>query len=107
MRDAKSCPVCGFLLRFEDPPDSSFSAPRHLAVELLFWAALALFLAFLWATADSRELYAALAFAALIAWAAGRGRQQAAGNALLARRQYHCAKCKRNFAGQDLDASPS
>jgi hypothetical protein len=103
MRDAKTCPVCGFLLRYEDPPDPSFSALRHIAVELLLWAALALLFAFLWAPPEVNEWYAALGLAALCTWLWQRPRQRAQAAALLQRRRYRCAPCKRDFRAGDLD----
>lgn len=104
MREAKTCPDCGFLLRYEDPPDASFSAARYVAVETLLWAALAFLLAFLWATPETNELYAALALVAVIAWVYLRPRQRAQAAALLERRRYHCARCKRDFSARDLKA---
>jgi hypothetical protein len=103
MRDAKTCPVCGFLLRYEDPPDPSFSALRHIAVELLLWAALALLFAFLWAPPEVNEWYAALGLAALCAWLWQRPRQRAQAAGLLLRRRYRCAQCKLDFQAGDLD----
>lgn len=100
MRDAKICPACGFLLRYEDLPDAG--AVRYILVDLLRWAALVLVLAFLWAGAETRELYAALAFVAFAAWLALRPRQRAHAAALLARRRHHCAQCKRDFPAHDL-----
>jgi hypothetical protein len=100
VRDARSCPACGFLLRYEDPPDAG--AVRYILVDLLRWAALVLFFAFLWAGAETRELYAALAFIAFAAWLALRPRQRAHAAALLERRRYHCAQCKRDFPARDL-----
>jgi len=105
MQDAKHCPTCGFLLRCEDPPAPGFSAVRFVAVELLLWAALALFLAFLFAAPDRGEFYAILGIIALAAWIYLRPRQRAHGAALLARRRYHCAQCRRDFTAQDLAAS--
>lgn len=102
MREAKTCPACGFLLRYEDPPDPAFSAARYVAIELLRWVALACFLAFLWATPDARELYGFLAIVALAAWIALRPRQRAQAAALLERRRYHCPQCRRDFTAQDL-----
>jgi hypothetical protein len=102
MLDAKLCPKCGFLLRYEDPPDASFGAVRYVLVDMLRWVALVLFFAFLWAGAETRELYAALALAALAAWIYLRPRQRARAAALLERRRYHCAQCKRDFAARDL-----
>jgi len=104
MRDAKPCPSCGFLLRYEDPLDPSFSAARYIAVEMLLWVALAFVLAFLWATPESSELYAVLAVVAAAAWIYLRPRQRAQAAALLERRRYHCAQCKRDFSAQDLKA---
>ncbi len=106
MLDAKLCPKCGFLLRYDDPPDAASGALRYILVDMLRWAALALFLAFLWAGAETRELYAALAVIAFIAWLALRPRQRARGAALLERRRYHCAQCKREFAARDLTDGP-
>jgi hypothetical protein len=100
VRDAESCPACGFLLRYEDLPDGG--AVRYILVDLLRWAALVLFFAFLWAGAETRELYAALAFIAFAAWLALRPRQRAHAAALLERRRYHCAQCKRDFSAPDL-----
>ncbi|MEO8716919.1 MAG: hypothetical protein ABI423_01725 [Burkholderiales bacterium] len=102
MRDSKLCPSCGFLLRYEDPPDPSFGAVRFVAVEMLLWIGLVLFLAFLWADADTSELYATLAIIAVAAWIYLRPRQRRSGAALLARRRYHCAQCRRDFAAQEL-----
>jgi len=102
VREAKNCPVCGFLLRYEDPPDAAAGAVRYILVDMLRWAALVLFLAFLWAGAETRELYAALAVVAAAAWIALRPRQRAHAAALLERRRYHCAQCKRDFSAQDL-----
>jgi hypothetical protein len=102
VREAKTCPACGFLLRYEDPPHTSFSAARYVAVETLLWAALAFLLAFLWATPETNELYAALALVAAAAWIYLRPRQRASAAALLERRRYHCAQCRREFSAQDL-----
>ncbi|HSG75514.1 MAG TPA: hypothetical protein VLA30_05195 [Burkholderiales bacterium] len=103
MQEAKTCPACGFLLRYEDPPDPSFSAARYVAVELLLWVALACLLAFLWATPDTGEPYAVLAVIALAAWIYLRPRQRAQAAALLGRRRYRCAQCRRDFSVQDLN----
>jgi Flp pilus assembly protein TadB len=103
MRDAKTCPVCGFLLRHEDPADASFSPVRYVAVDLLLWVAVALFLACLWAPPEVNEGFAFLAFAALCAWLWQRPRQRAEAAALLQRRRYRCAQCKRDFRAGDLD----
>jgi hypothetical protein len=102
MRDAKLCPHCGFLLRYEDPPDPSFGALRYVGIELLPWAALALFLAALWGPDDVKEWTYALAFAVAAAWLWQRPKQRARTRALLARRRYSCAQCKREYTGADL-----
>lgn len=102
MRDARLCPHCGFLLRYEDPPDPSFGALRYVALELLAWAALALFLAALWGPAEVKEWYGAAALAAFGAWLWQRPRQRARARALLSRRRYFCAQCKREYTGADL-----
>ena len=102
MRDAKLCPHCGFLLRHEDPGDPSFGALRYVGIELLPWAALALFLAALWGPADVKEWYYALAFAVAVAWLWQRPKQRARTQALLARRRYVCAQCKREYTGAEL-----
>jgi hypothetical protein len=106
MRGAKPCPHCGFLLRYEDPPDPAFRALAYVAVELLPWAALALFITCLSVPPDTSALYGALAGAALAAWIWLRPRQRAQAAALLARRRYHCARCKRRFHGEDLREAP-
>jgi len=102
MRGAKSCPACGFLLRYEDPPDSSVAALRFVAVQLLQWVALALLLAWLWAPSGEGEGYGLLAFVVLAAWWRLRAGARAEGEALLAGRQYHCARCGRRYHGADL-----
>jgi len=102
MRDARPCPHCGFLLRYEDPPDASFSALRYVAVELLAWAALAFFLAALWSPADVKEWYGAAALAAFAAWLWQRPAQRARARALLERRRYRCAQCGREYSGAEL-----
>jgi len=107
MRGAKPCPACGFLLRYEDPPDASFDAPRFVGVRLLAWAALALFFAWRWAPAGENEIYGLLALACAAAWLGWRPRTRAQGEALLARRQYHCAGCGRRYTGAELsDGDP-
>lgn len=102
MRDAKLCPHCGFLLRYEDPPDPSFSALRVVVVDLLAWAALALALAALWGPAAVKEWYVAGAFVCAAAWLWQRPVRNARARALLERRHYRCAQCKREYTGADL-----
>lgn len=107
MRDAKLCPGCGFLLRYDDPPHPSFNALAYVAVDVLPWAALSLSIACLSAPPDTSELHGALAAVAIAAWLWLRPRQRARAAALLERRRYHCAQCKRTFLGNDLRAAAS
>ncbi|HEX5092011.1 MAG TPA: hypothetical protein VFV84_04895 [Burkholderiales bacterium] len=102
MRGAKPCPACGFLLRYEDPPDASFDALRFVGVQLLPWACLALFLAWRWAPAGENEIFGILALAVLALWFRLRPRAREQGEALLARRRYRCAGCGRRYTGADL-----
>jgi len=102
MRGAKPCPACGFLLRHSDPPEDSFDALRFVAIQLLAWIALALFLAWLWAPSGENEGYGVLAFVVLAAWLWLRPRARMRGEAQLARRRYLCAGCGRRYTGADL-----
>lgn len=77
MSDEPRCPQCGNAMR----PNPG----RILAVELLFWVALALLFAFLWSSGESRELYAFLAAGAFGAWWVLRAR----------RRSHFCEQCQR------------
>jgi hypothetical protein len=103
MRGAKPCPNCGFLLRYEDPPEQPAEALRFVAVQVLLWIAVALLLAGLWAPAEMSEPYALLGFAALGAWLWLRPRQRARGRAFLGRRRYLCAQCGRRYTGADFE----
>jgi len=99
MTDARICPHCARALRRTDLPHFSTVA-GYVAVELVFWGAVAFLLAFLGAPGGDRELYAALAVVALIAWVLLRPRQLAARQAFLERAQYHCETCNRHFEGK-------
>jgi hypothetical protein len=106
MFSAKSCPICGGILRFEDAP-ASFRTGRFLAAELTFWAAVILTFTFLYAPAGSGGLYLGLAAIAAAAWLMLRPQQRSQARALLARRQYCCAQCRRRFGGNDIHGIPS
>jgi hypothetical protein len=86
-----ACPSCGSALRRTDFPDFATVA-LHVGVDLLFWAAVALVLAYL-AAGGEGEWYAGLAGLAIIAWSLLRPRQQAARRAFLDRARYHCETC--------------
>jgi hypothetical protein len=74
MADAEVCPRCGHALRRTDRPNLS-SVASYVGVELVFWAAVVLVLAFLGAPRGDREAYAALAVIMIIAWLLLRPRQ--------------------------------
>lgn len=99
MADARICPNCASALRRTDLPDFSTVA-GYVGVELLFWGALALMLAFLVAPRADREWYGALAAIAIVAWMLLRPRQRAARDAFLERARYHCETCNRHFEGK-------
>ncbi len=98
---AKRCPDCDGLLRMHDDP-AAFPGGRYLAVQLVMWLAVVLGLTWLLAPAGEGEIYAGLAFAAGVAWWLMWPRQRADGEALLARRQYHCVDCGQRFEGNAL-----
>ncbi len=106
VHDAKLCPLCGNILRYRDVPES-FSAGRFVATELLLWVALGFGLAFLYSPPGSGWLYAGLSFIIAAVWLRLRTRQRADGEALLERRQYFCAQCRRRFEGSGLREIPS
>lgn len=93
------CPVCDSTLRRIDLPDFA-SVGINVGVELLFWAAVALVLAFLAAPRGEGEWYAGLAALAIVAWLQLRPRQLAAREAYRDRARYHCETCNRHFEGQ-------
>lgn len=75
---------------------------RYVAVELLFWTAVALALAFLGSPRGDGEAYAALAVMAVVVWLFLRPSQLAARQAFAERARYHCETCNRRFEGDDL-----
>jgi hypothetical protein len=91
MADAEVCPRCGTALRRTDRLDFPAVA-SYVGVELVFWAAVGLVLAFLGAPAGDGEAYAALAVLMIVAWLLLRPRQRAAREAFRAR--YLCEACK-------------
>ena len=72
----------------------------YVGVELVFWVALALVLAFLGAPRGEGEWYAGLATLAILAWLLLRPRQLAAREAFRDRARYHCDTCNRHFKGE-------
>jgi hypothetical protein len=90
------CPVCARTLRRVDLPDFATIA-LYVGVELLFWAAVALVLAFLAAPRGEGEWYAGLAAIAIVAWIGLRPGQVSARRAFLGRARYHCETCNRHF----------
>ncbi|MGH8681625.1 MAG: hypothetical protein ACREVS_11135 [Burkholderiales bacterium] len=101
MASAKVCPSCGNVLRRTDMPDFATVA-RYVAVELVFWTAVALALAFLGSPRGEGEPYAALAAMAIVVWLFLRPLQRAACQAFAERAQYHCEMCNRRFEGDGL-----
>lgn len=103
--DAKPCPNCGSALRPVAIP-RSLTAVRLLAVDLLLWATVTLFLAYLWSPRADGELYAALGSAGLVVWALLRSRQRADSLELAEHGQYRCEQCDRYFEGGELREIP-
>lgn len=101
MANTKVCPGCANVLRRTDIPDVATVA-RYVGVELVFWAAVALVLAFLGSPRREGELYAALAAVAIGVWLSLRPLQRAARHAFAERAQYHCETCNRRFEGDGL-----
>lgn len=93
MADVEVCPRCGHALRRIERPDF-FAVARYVGVELVFWAAVVLVLAFLGAPRGDREAYAALAVVMIIAWLLLRPRQRAAREAFTGRARSLCEACK-------------
>ena len=103
--DAKTCPSCGSALRPLAVP-RSLTAIRLLVVDLLLWAVVTLFLAYLWSPRADGELYAALGSAGLVVWALLRSRQHADRLELAERGQYQCEQCDLYFEGDELRQIP-
>jgi hypothetical protein len=96
---SRICPNCAGTLRRTDLPDFRTVA-SHVGVDLVFWAAVALVLAYLAAPRGEGEWYAGLAAVAVIAWLLLRPRQLAARRAFAARARYHCETCNRHYEGE-------
>jgi hypothetical protein len=105
MWDAKTCPNCEGPLRPSDVP-RSLAAGRMLAVDLLLWATVALFLAFLWSPRADGEIYAALGAVALVVWALARSRQRADRLAFEEHGRYQCERCGLHYEGDELRPIP-
>ena len=103
--EAKICPECGNVLQLRDVP-RSLTAVRLLATDLLLWATVALFLAFLWSPRADGEIYAALGAAGLVVWALVRARQRADLVALAESGRHECERCGLQFEGDDLRRVP-
>jgi hypothetical protein len=101
MPEAKTCPECGNILQPGEVP-RSLTPVRLLATDLLLWATVALFLAFLWSPRADGEIYAALGAAALVVWALLRARQRADLAVLAESGRHECARCGLQFVGDDL-----
>jgi hypothetical protein len=94
MSGAKLCPNCGNLLRV-DTPDPVPVGRLVLAV-LLFWAAVALILAFLWSASSTGERIGALGAIALLVWFARRARRR--GREPVGDQAYfYCDQCQQRF----------
>lgn len=103
--DEKICPDCGSVLRPYGIP-RSLTPFRVVAVDLLFWTTLALFLAYLLSPRGDGELYATLGAAGLVIWAILRSRQRADRLEFAERGRYRCAQCGLHFEGDNLRPSP-
>jgi len=101
----KICPDCGSVLRPHEFP-RSLTGVRVLAVDLLFWATVALFLAYLSSPRADGELYAVLGACGLVAWASLRSRQRADRLEFAERGRYQCERCGQRFEGEDLRPIP-
>ena len=101
----KACPNCGNALRPLEVP-RSLTGSRFLAADLLLWATVALFLAFLWSPRAEGEVYAVLGAVALVVWALLRSRQHADRRAFSERGCYRCDRCNLDFVGEALRELP-
>jgi len=95
-RGPNLCPSCGNVLSENGAPDD-VAAGRHLLRELLFWAALALILAFLWSTSGTAERVGALGAIALLVWLRQWLRRREAQRAPIAPGGYRCDYCRQQF----------
>lgn len=101
--EPKLCPGCGGPLapQYEGP---GFPVGRFVAMEVLYWLALALILGLLWSSGAARELQAVLGIAVLAAWFWLRARHRRAVRELLSAKagRYRCVSCRRRFKGEEL-----
>lgn len=101
--EPKLCPGCGGAL--EPQYDAAgFPVGRFVAMEVLYWLALALILGLLWSSGTARELQAVLGIAVLAAWFWLRARHRRAARGLLSTKagRYRCQSCRRRFKGDGL-----
>jgi len=94
MSDAKLCPNCGNLLRV----DALVPVPvgRLLLGVWLFWAAVALILAFLWSASSTGERIGASGAIALLVWLARRSRWRGR-DPVGEQAYYYCEQCQQRF----------
>ena len=94
MSGGKLCPNCGNLLRV-DAPDP-VPVGRLLLGVLLFWAAVALILAFLWSANSTGERIGALGAIALLVWLARRSRRRGR-DPVGDQAYFYCDQCQQRF----------
>jgi hypothetical protein len=92
MSDARLCPNCGYVLRPGHVSDS-VTAGRYFVMELVYWAAFAVILGFLWSSDRTGERVAGLGAMALLVGLYWRSRQRANRKALTERGGYYCDQC--------------
>ncbi len=105
MPEAKTCPECGNNLQAGEVP-RSLTPVRLLATDLLLWATVSLFLAFLWSPRADGEIYAALGAVALVVWALLRARQRADLAQYVESGRRFCERCGLQFLGDELRQVP-
>lgn len=92
MFDARLCPNCGYVLRLGQVPGSA-TVGRYFVMELVYWAALAVILGFLWSSDRTGERVAGLGAIALVVGLYWRSRQRANRKALMESGGYYCDQC--------------
>ncbi|HUG77842.1 MAG TPA: hypothetical protein VML57_10195 [Burkholderiales bacterium] len=99
----KLCPSCGSPLEAQYD-QAGFPAGRFVAMEVLYWLALAMILGLLWSSGGARQLQAVLGIAVLAAWFLLRSRHRRAAREALVRKagRYRCENCQRRFKGEEL-----
>jgi hypothetical protein len=101
--EPRLCPGCGSPLEPQYDP-AGFPAGRFVAMEVLYWLALALILGLLWSSGAAPELQAVAGIAVLAAWFWLRARHRRAARELLVAKagRYRCESCQRRFKGDAL-----